>query len=86
MIGSNEVTSPPAVTVGCKVTIKDEYGEDSFRIVNQEVSDLGRRWISEDSPMARALLGHRAGDVVRVLAAFGHHYVTLVGVEVVTEP
>ncbi len=86
MIGADEVTNRPAVTVGSKVTIRDEYGEDAFRIVNHEVSDPGRRWISEDSPMARALLGHRAGDVVRVLAAFGHHYVTLVGVEVITEP
>ena len=86
MIGSNEGTSQPVVTVGSKVAIKDEFGTDSFRIVNHEVSDLARRWISEDSPMARALLGHRAGDVVRVLAACGHHYVTLVGVEVVTEP
>jgi hypothetical protein len=44
LIGLNEVANPPAVTVGCKVTIKDEYGEDGFRIVNQEVSDVPEGW------------------------------------------
>ena len=86
LIGTNETTTQPAVTVGSRVTIKDEYGEDAFRIVNHEVSDPGRRWISEDSPMGRALIGHRAGDSVRVQAPTGYRYVRLVGVEVVSEP
>ena len=85
MIGADEVTSRPAVTVGSKVTIRDEYGEDAFRIVNHEVSDPGRRWINEASPVARALLGHVAGDVVVVRAPNGARTVTVLGVDSASE-
>jgi len=61
VIGSDEGSQPAVVRVGSQVRIRDSMGVDTFRIVNVEVSDPGRRWISEDSPLARALLGHGAG-------------------------
>ncbi len=77
----------PIVSVGSRVTIRDSAGEDTFRIVNDEFADLtGRRWISEGSPMARALIGHRPGEVVRVRAPSGVQAVTLLAVEAVSEP
>jgi transcription elongation factor GreB len=84
--GTVRVASQSVVTVGSQVRIRDEFGEDTFRIVNAEVSDAGRHWISEDTPMARALIGHKPGDVVRVLAPFGHRYVRVLAVEVISEP
>jgi transcription elongation GreA/GreB family factor len=77
--------SAPLVTVGSRVTIKDEYGEETYGIVPVEESDPTRRAISQECPLARALLGHRAGAVVRVQAPFGTRYVIVVSVETVSE-
>ncbi len=81
VIGSDEGSQPAVVRVGSQVRIRDSMGVDTFRIVNVEVSDPGRRWISEDSPLARALLGHGAGDDVRVQGPYGGWEVTLLAVE-----
>jgi len=85
--GSSMYGEVPIVSVGSRVTIRDSAGEDTFRIVNDEFADpTGRRWISEGSPMARALIGHRPGEVVRVRAPSGVQAVTLLAVEAVSEP
>lgn len=73
------------VVVGSRVTIKDEYGEETYGIVPTEESDPARRAISQECPLARALLGHRAGAVVRVQAPHGTRYVVVVNVERVSE-
>ncbi len=54
------------VRVGSLVRVKDGPHEDEWRIVPPEEADPARGLISEDSPMARALLGHRIGDRVNV--------------------
>jgi len=76
----------PVVTVGSRVRVKDAYGEDTFLIVDPEDSDPGRRAISKDCPMGRALLGHGPGARVRVLAPVGHLYLTVRSVETPSEP
>ncbi len=76
----------PVVTVGSRVRVKDAYGEDTFLIVDPEDSDPGRRAISKDCPMGRALLGHAPGARVRVLAPLGHLYLTVLSVEMAREP
>lgn len=60
------VTHDSRVRVGSQVRIKDGPREDDWTIVPAEDADPGRGLISEDSPMAKALLGHRAGDRVDV--------------------
>jgi transcription elongation GreA/GreB family factor len=45
------------------------------------MSDALRRWISADTPMARALLGHRVGEQVRVERPGGRWPVTILAVE-----
>jgi len=82
LIGPNEVTNQPAVTVGSRVQVSDpDYGVETYRIVPHEESDPARRAISEDCSLAQALLGHRAGQRVRVQAPFGNRYVTVLDVD-----
>jgi transcription elongation GreA/GreB family factor len=67
---SAQVFSPPAgsedVRFGSKVTIlRDDGREQTFRIVGEDEADFATGSISYVSPLARALLGRRVGDVVR---------------------
>ena len=84
MMGPDGVTSEPVATVGSRVTIRDEYGVETYGIVPAEDSDSASRAISQDSPMARALLGHGAG-VVLVRAPSGQRYIKVLGVEAAGE-
>jgi transcription elongation factor GreA len=52
------------VTVGAKVTVSDEDGDETYAIVGAAEADPLHGRISNESPMGRALLGHRAGDEV----------------------
>lgn len=56
------------VDVGCTVTIHDvEYGDrESYTIVGSTEVDPGNGRISLKSPIGRALMGHRIGDLVLV--------------------
>lgn len=57
---------------GAWVQVEDGAGEVSrLRIVGADEYDALRNWISVDSPVARALLGRRAGDTVRVRTPTG---------------
>lgn len=65
--------SPPdnnEVRFGSKVTIESSQdGRREFRIVGEDEADPAHGTISYVSPMARALMGMEAGDVVRVANA-----------------
>jgi transcription elongation factor GreA len=54
------------IGVGSCVEIRDGELEEAWRIVSADEADAMRRLMSEETPLARALLGHVAGDVVRV--------------------
>lgn len=56
------------VELGCRVTIRDvEYGdEETYTIVGSTEVDPGNGRISLNSPIGRALLGRRIGDLVDV--------------------
>jgi transcription elongation factor GreB len=63
---------PGRVHFGAWVTVEDEDGAvATYRIVGGDEFDPARRWISIDSPMARALIGKRAGDEAMVRAPRG---------------
>lgn len=52
---------------GAWVCLESENGKERrYRIVGADEFDPSRRWISLDSPMARALLGKSAGDEISV--------------------
>ena len=55
------------VFFGAWVTIENEEGEEStYRLVGPDEFDLSKGYLSIDAPMARALLGKRVDDEVRV--------------------
>ena len=52
------------VAVGASVTVTDEDGDATYSIVGAAEADPLRGRISNESPLGRALMGHRAGDEV----------------------
>lgn len=64
------------VFFGAWVTLENEQGDvREYRIVGPDEFDVHPRYISMDSPLARALLGRAEGDEVRVQTPEGTaHY------------
>ncbi|NPA05952.1 MAG: transcription elongation factor GreA [Chloroflexi bacterium] len=73
-------TQAEVVEVGSQVTIQDEDGgpEETYTIVGPAEADPAKGYISNESPLGRALLGHRVGDVVEVDAPAGRFRVRIV--------
>ncbi len=64
-----EPSAEGVVQLGATVTVSDDEGiEDTFVLVGSAEADPLEGRISIDSPVGRALLGHRVGDVVAVAA------------------
>ena len=61
------------VKFGATVTVLDEDSEDKsvYKIVGEDEADVRAKKISISSPLARALIGKEAGDVVEVSAPGG---------------
>ena len=69
------------VGFGCWVVVRDEAGTESlWRIVGPDEADARSRRLSVASPIARALLGKRAGDTAIVELPRGHSELEIVGV------
>jgi transcription elongation factor GreB len=57
---------------GARVTLEDQTGDEhQWRIVGPDEFDLNEGKLSMDSPMARALMGKRLDDEVRVQSPAG---------------
>ena len=59
------------VRLGSLVRVRDRDGEEEYTIVGGEDADMVSRRISSESPLAVALLGHAAGEQVKVRAPGG---------------
>jgi transcription elongation factor GreB len=58
---------PERVFFGAFATVEDEAGAvTTFRLVGPDEVDASAGWISVESPVARALLGRRVGEVAIV--------------------
>ena len=70
------------VVVGVKVTVFDEEfeEEDVYHIVGSTEADPTTNTISDESPVGRALLGHKVNDVVIVEAPAGEIKLKIVGI------
>jgi transcription elongation GreA/GreB family factor len=69
-----DLQPPPSdcnqVRFGCTVTIERDDGRtQTFRIVGEDEADPAEGRISYIAPLARALIGKEAGDVVKVGAS-----------------
>jgi transcription elongation factor GreB len=72
---------PHRVFFGAWVQVEDEAGvESELRIVGPDEIEPARRYVSMDSPLARALLGKRLDDEVRVEVPGGLKTYVIVGV------
>ncbi|CAN5615249.1 hypothetical protein BH09MYX1_BH09MYX1_33790 [soil metagenome] len=70
-----------AAAFGAIVTFEDESGaRRTYEIVGPDEADVAKGRIGSTSPIARALLGRRAGDVVILRRPKGDEEVTIVEV------
>lgn len=54
------------VSVGNRITVEDSEGEVfSFDLISQAEIINGRRGVSNESPVGRAMLGHKVGDKIK---------------------
>jgi transcription elongation factor GreA len=72
--------SPDVVTLGTRVTMRDEASgrEDTFTLVPALEAAPSSGKLSFESPLARALVGARADDTVKVQTPRGERRVTLI--------
>ncbi len=70
------------IQVGAKVTIQEEGGDtEIYTIVGPAEANPREGRISNESPLGRALIDHRAKDMVRVDAPAGAFTVRIIKVE-----
>ena len=70
------------VEVGAKVTIQEDANDpEDYVVVGRAEANPREGRISNESPLGRALMDHRAGDVVRVDAPGGSFSVRVLKVE-----
>ncbi|AUI71449.1 transcription elongation factor GreA [Companilactobacillus alimentarius] len=82
VIDTDEVASDE-ISIGKKVTVQEDGEEpDVYTIVGAAESDPDQGKISNDSPIAKALLGKHVGDVVTVETPVGSYDLTIKTVEV----
>jgi transcription elongation factor GreB len=79
------VSRPPddrsRIYFGAWVTVEDDEGHESeLRIVGPDEIDPARHYVSMDSPLARALLGKRRDDEVKVEVPGGRKSYLVVGI------
>jgi transcription elongation factor GreA len=62
------------VSIGARVTIKEEnYPPEVYIVVGSKEANPSEGKISNESPIGKALLGHKVGDVVRVKLPHDEH-------------
>ena len=76
----------PRARLGSWVTVERGGGDRCcYRIVGVDETDVDRGWISWLAPVARALVNHQAGDVIRFRFPSGEETLRVVSVQA-TEP
>jgi transcription elongation factor GreA len=80
VVKASEATNG-AVGFGSTVVVRDETGnERSWQIVSSHDASPSEGRLSADSPVARALLGHRAGERAAVVLPKGESVLTVISV------
>lgn len=80
LIDENRVMD--TVDVGARVQIQEDGAPpENYTIVGPAEADPSNGFVSNESPLGKALMGHKAGDVITVKAPNGEFTVTLLKVE-----
>jgi transcription elongation factor GreA len=69
------------VQAGSVVKVKDDFGEETYTIVGPAEVDVARGRISMESPVGKALIGHKVGEKVQVQTPSGSRTVKIVKVD-----
>ncbi len=71
------------VNLGCEVTVVEKGYDDKeiYHIVGATEADPSKGKISNESPLGRALIGHRAGDEVAIRAPAGEIHFQILDVK-----
>ncbi len=64
-------TGKGTIEVGSSTTVQSKNGTQHFVIVGAAESDPLKGFISNESPLGKAFLGHKKGDAVKVLTPKG---------------
>ncbi|GGC92441.1 transcription elongation factor GreA [Thalassobacillus devorans] len=83
VIIENDNQNPNMVSLGKSVTFQElpEGDEETYTIVGSAEADPFEGKISNDSPMAKSLIGHEIGEQVTVMTPGGEIEVKIVSVE-----
>ena len=76
-------TDTSKVSLGTTVSIKyvdDDEDEDEYKIVGSQEADPFESKISNESPIAQALLNHKVGDIVTVESPNGSYQVEITAI------
>src|SRR5258706_10196856 len=66
------------VQVGSVVEVKDDFGKETYTIVGPAEVDVARGRISMESPVGKALIGHKVGESVPVQTPGGSRSMKIV--------
>jgi transcription elongation factor GreA len=84
VVDVTKVNAGGKVVFGATVKLADEEGKEMrYQIVGEDEADSKSGLISVNSPIARALIGKKEGDVVEVTAPGGTRELEILGVEYV---
>lgn len=71
-----------SVDIGARVTIQeDEYPPETYQMVGPKEADPANGRISYESPIGRALMNHRVGDIVLVEIPSGNITLKILNIE-----
>jgi transcription elongation factor GreA len=77
-----EGLSREQVEVGSRVTVKeDDFPEETYHLVGPKEADPRNGRISHESPIGRALLGHKQGDTVTAQTPSGEIKLKILKIE-----
>lgn len=78
----NNAESDGTVGIGCQVKLKYEDDDDteSYKIVGSQEADPFNNKISNESPIAAAIMGKKVGDTVEVSSPDGVYSVQIVAI------
>jgi transcription elongation factor GreA len=71
LINEEEAQRSKSVRLGCTVVVESSSGRREYMIVGSAEADPTTGRISNESPVGKALIGHRVGDKVQVLTPKG---------------